>query len=158
MFLFYLLLLASILPVFPSTMMFLALFFRYFLVLRSYAPLYLLDQHSRFPSYNSHAYKYGYLDRPIVDEWFDVLLQLSLRYWPRITTYSPDYCINVTHDVDLPSAYSFRRPRGLLKSLVTNMSSGHDSLITIFQSLLSPPFLVHYLLVIHIILLTFLWM
>ena len=103
-----------------------------------YAPLYLLDQHSRFPSYNSHAYKYGYLDRPIVDEWFDVLLQLSLRYWPRITTYSPDYCINVTHDVDLPSAYSFRRPRGLLKSLVTNMSSGHDSLITIFQSLLSP--------------------
>ena len=28
-----------------------------------------LDNHQRFPATSSHAYKYGYIDRPVVDEW-----------------------------------------------------------------------------------------
>jgi hypothetical protein len=43
-----------------------------------------LDEHERFPATSSHAYKHGYLERPIVDEWLFVLAQVIKRVWPGI--------------------------------------------------------------------------
>ena len=43
-----------------------------------------LDAHGRFPATSSHAYKYGYLERPIIDEWLHVLGQVIQRQWPSL--------------------------------------------------------------------------
>lgn len=41
-----------------------------------------LDEHGRFQVISSHAYKQGYLERPIIDEWLEILGRLILRAWP----------------------------------------------------------------------------
>ena len=40
-----------------------------------------LDSHQRFSSSLSHAFKHNYLERPIVDEWLDVMKQLIKKTW-----------------------------------------------------------------------------
>lgn len=76
-----------------------------------------LDNHERFPATVSHAYKYNYLDRPIVDEWFDILKQTIQKVWPNIKFKEHQFCIKVSHDVDAPSDFSFLTPLGLLKKI-----------------------------------------
>lgn len=67
-----------------------------------------LDEHGRFPATASHAYKHGYLERPIVDEWLQVLKQIIQRTWPQLKLKQHDFNIKVSHDVDTPSYYAFR--------------------------------------------------
>ena len=67
-----------------------------------------LDQHGRFPATSSHAYKYGYLERPIVDEWLEILGQVIKRVWPFIELKKNSFSIKVSHDVDTPSLYAFK--------------------------------------------------
>src|SRR5690606_15527740 len=43
-----------------------------------------LDNHQRFPATSSHAYQHGYLERPIVDEWLNILGQIVQRIWPQL--------------------------------------------------------------------------
>ena len=42
-------------------------------------PAEVLDNHHRFPATSSHAFRHGYLERPIVDEWLGVLRQVLQR-------------------------------------------------------------------------------
>ena len=64
-----------------------------------------LDEHGRFPAKSSHAFKYGYLDRPIVDEWIDILTQVIRRQWPGIKIKKHEFKMHVSCDVDMPFAY-----------------------------------------------------
>ena len=66
-----------------------------------------LDEHQRFSSLSSHAYRNNYLDRPIVDEWLEVLGQVIRRTWPSIEIKRHNFSIMVSHDVDVPSCYAF---------------------------------------------------
>ncbi|XOF34674.1 MAG: polysaccharide deacetylase family protein [Candidatus Electrothrix sp. YB6] len=66
-----------------------------------------LDKHGRFPAKSSHAYKHGYLERPIVDEWLHILGQVIQRQWPCIKLKQHQFQIRVSHDVDIPSHYGF---------------------------------------------------
>lgn len=77
-----------------------------------------LDEHQRFPATSSHAYKYGYLERPIVDEWLHILGQVIQRLWPQLELKSHEFCIKVSHDVDAPSRYGFSTPKAMLKGIV----------------------------------------
>lgn len=67
-----------------------------------------LDEHGRFPASSSHAYKNGYLERPIVDEWLDILRQVIRRLWPSAMLLEPKFSMRVSHDVDWPSVYGFK--------------------------------------------------
>lgn len=67
-----------------------------------------LDGHQRFPAKNSHAFAHNYLSRPIVDEWLDVLGQIIKLVWPSIKLKGHGFRINVSHDVDAPSLYSYK--------------------------------------------------
>src|SRR5690606_15695045 len=62
-----------------------------------------LDGHQRFFSANSHASKYNYLERPIVDEWLDIVKQVIQRVWPNIKLKEHQFNMIVSHDVDRPS-------------------------------------------------------
>jgi hypothetical protein len=79
-----------------------------------------LDNHNRFPAVYSHAYKHGYLDRPVVDEWLNVLGQVIQRQWPGIELKQHSFSIKLSHDVDQPSLYAFKPWRS-----VARMMAGH---------------------------------
>lgn len=67
-----------------------------------------LDSHGRFPATSSHAFRHGYLERPIVDEWLHVLGQVMCKAWPGLVLSKHEFCIKLSHDVDTPSLYGFK--------------------------------------------------
>jgi hypothetical protein len=68
-----------------------------------------VDIHGRFPAFASHASRNGYLDRPVVDEWFELLRQVFQRAWPTLLLVQRQFDIKVSHDVDLVSYFRFSR-------------------------------------------------
>ncbi|RTR05141.1 hypothetical protein EKG36_07910 [Halomonas nitroreducens] len=73
------------------------------------------DRHGRFPAGASHAGRYGYLDRPVVDEWLDILGQVMQRQWPGVALREHRFTTRPTHDVDRPSRYGFAGDVRLLR-------------------------------------------
>jgi hypothetical protein len=65
------------------------------------------DEHERFPARASHAWKHRYLDRPIVDEWLNILGQLVDHTWPNLVRKHHSFLVAPSHDVDHPSRYGF---------------------------------------------------
>lgn len=61
------------------------------------------DIYGRFPVEASHACRLGYLDRPIVDEWFHILRQLARRTWPLMELATQAFRKDISHDIDHPS-------------------------------------------------------
>lgn len=79
------------------------------------------DQHGRFPATASHAFRHGYLERPLVDEWVEVLRQLVQRVWPGLPMIGHAPSIRVSHDVDSPSRYAFGGPGALLRTVAGDL-------------------------------------
>jgi hypothetical protein len=90
-----------------------------------------LDDRDRFPATASHAYKYGYLDRPIVDEWFFILRQVVQRLWPQLPLVEHKFQMRVSHDVDNPSRYAFATVPELLRLIVGDVIKRKDLLTAI---------------------------
>jgi hypothetical protein len=76
-----------------------------------------LDSHQRFPATSSHAYKHGYLERPIIDEWLIILGQVIQRVWPGLELKQHEFSMKVSHDVDRPSRYGFRPLKHLVRAM-----------------------------------------
>ena len=76
-----------------------------------------LDSHGRFPSTSSHAYKYNYVERPIVDEWLNILGQVIVCQWPKLILKQHRFVMKVSHDVDSPSRYGFASPKRIIRSV-----------------------------------------
>lgn len=93
-----------------------------------------LDNHQRFPALSSHAYKHGYLERPIVDEWLIILGQVIQRVWPGIELKQHIFSIKVSHDVDTPSLYGFKP-----WPTIGRMMAGHLFKRCDFKAFLSAP-------------------
>ncbi len=65
------------------------------------------DGHGRFPAVASHAHAHGYLERPIVDEWIDLVAQMVTELWPGISMVARGAAgIQPSHDVDFPCRYA----------------------------------------------------
>lgn len=62
-----------------------------------------LDNHQRFPATSSHAYQHDYLERPVVDEWLNILGQVMNRVWPGVELRQHQFSMKVSHDVDGPA-------------------------------------------------------
>lgn len=85
-----------------------------------------LDNHGRFPATSSHAYKHGYLERPIVDEWLHLLGQVIQRTWPGTTLKNHTFSQKVSHDVDVPSRYGFRTWQGIARGMAIDILKRRD--------------------------------
>lgn len=85
-----------------------------------------LDEHGRFPATASHAYKHGYLERPIVDEWLHILGQVIERTWPSIELKKHQFSMKVSHDVDGPSRYGFRSVPALVRAMAGDVIKRRD--------------------------------
>lgn len=85
-----------------------------------------LDNHDRFPATASHAYKHGYLERPVVDEWLHVLGQVIQRTWPTLELKRHQFSMKVSHDVDAPSRYGFSSAKGMVRSMAGDILKRRD--------------------------------
>lgn len=100
-----------------------------------------VDKHGRFPAAASHAFRHGYLERPVVDEWLGILGQVLARQWPGLALKPRVFSMKVSHDADNPSRYAFgglaalarvlaydvilrRDPRAALKGIALRARSG----------------------------------
>ncbi len=62
----------------------------------------LLDRFGRFPSSESLSTKAGFLDRPLADEYIEILWRCLNRVWPRLVRPARSPRLFLTHDVDFP--------------------------------------------------------
>jgi len=60
------------------------------------------DEHGRFRARSSLAYRAGFLDRAVVDEYAEVLRAVIECVWPRLPAARRKGDLWLTHDVDLP--------------------------------------------------------
>ncbi len=60
------------------------------------------DGHQRFPAKASLAFQEGFLDRPIIDEYTELLWQTMVFLWPRMVRKSRQAKNFITCDVDRP--------------------------------------------------------
>ena len=58
------------------------------------------DNHNRFPATESLAYKQGFLDRPIVNEYLEELKSMLLELDSNLVFKKREYQLFLTHDVD----------------------------------------------------------
>ncbi len=69
------------------------------------------DEHDRFPACESVSYKEGFLNRPIINEYLEVLKECFVSIWPDINFLNRDANNFITCDVDWPydpSMYSIK--------------------------------------------------
>ena len=88
-----------------------------FFMLSRYEELVVLerDSHDRFPSSGSIARACGFLGRPIIDEYVEILWSAMARLWPNLRRKAARFKVNPSHDVDEPSRDAFRGPKSVLK-------------------------------------------
>ncbi len=65
------------------------------------------DHHDRFPATASLAYRAGFLDRPLIDEYLEILWTAMQRLWPGLQRKPRQPRTLVTCDVDSPFAYTW---------------------------------------------------
>lgn len=85
-----------------------------------------LDIHGRFPATSSHAFKFGYLNTPLVDEWLHILKQIINKTWPELNLKINKFKIQISHDVDRPSLYAFRSWREILRMMGGHLLKRND--------------------------------
>ncbi len=60
------------------------------------------DEHGRFPAAASLAFRQGFLDVPVVDQYAELLWAALRRLWPRLERRRRAYTLSTSHDLDSP--------------------------------------------------------
>jgi len=74
------------------------------------------DAHGRFPGSASIACREGFLERPIVNEYTELLWACLTRLWPDLERRRRRFSVRPTHDVDVPFSYRYRTALRMVKS------------------------------------------
>jgi len=84
------------------------------------------DRHLRFPASASIAFQNGFLDRPIVNEYLEILWVHMKRLWPGLKRKPRVFRLLSTHDVDIPFAFLGRSFSKILFQSAVDVYHGHD--------------------------------
>ncbi|MFX1452386.1 MAG: polysaccharide deacetylase family protein [Promethearchaeota archaeon] len=93
------------------------------------------DEHGRFPARASLAYQEGFLERPIINEYIEILWACFKRLWPRLERKKKIFHMLLTHDVDLPFEYLFLSPARLLRRLLGDILISKKPFLAINRSI-----------------------
>lgn len=74
------------------------------------------DRHDRFPADASLAYQEGFLERPIINEYVEILWYCMKRLWPGLKRKQRSFRTIVSHDVDAPFAQAFTGASKLIRN------------------------------------------
>lgn len=83
------------------------------------------DEHNRFPASASLALRSNFLNRPIVDEYVEILWATFQKLWPQMIRREIKRKINVTCDVDNPYQIDFSY-RAILRGIGNNIFKQRD--------------------------------
>jgi peptidoglycan/xylan/chitin deacetylase (PgdA/CDA1 family) len=73
------------------------------------------DKFDRFPAKAALAYQEGFLDRPVVNEYLEILWACLKSLWPGLVRNPRQFQMYVSHDVDEPFRFAFSGVRRLLQ-------------------------------------------
>ena len=109
-----------------------------FFMLSRYEELVTIDRddHERFPAWASVAYKANFLDRPIVNEYLEILWSSIHSIWPDLERKEYKAKNFITCDVDLPfnpSLYDFKKMVFQAGRQVLREYAPHKALSTLFK-------------------------
>ncbi len=76
------------------------------------------DNHERFPAIESLAYQEGFLDRPIINEYLEVLKYCLISLWPELNLIKRSSKNFITCDVDWPYDPSLYSLKYLVKKII----------------------------------------
>lgn len=79
------------------------------------------DIHGRFPATASLAFKEGFLTRPIVCEYVEILWSALSKIEPDLKRKERKYSLVLTHDVDKPFKFLFMSLKGFVKILAADI-------------------------------------
>jgi hypothetical protein len=74
------------------------------------------DEHERFPARASLAYREGFLMRPIINEYVEILWWSMKKLWPNLERRKRSYRVCLSHDVDWPLSVAGNNPLRVLKA------------------------------------------
>jgi hypothetical protein len=82
------------------------------------------DNRERFPAKGSLAYQEGFLSRPVVNEYTEVLWWALKRLWPELRRKRRTFQVRLTHDVDRPACATSlpRTLKGIAKDVTERRS------------------------------------
>lgn len=75
------------------------------------------DEHGRFPAKASLAFQEGFLERPLVDEYVEVLWAAIKHLWPGLKRKERQFAVSLSHDVDHPFGAKGQSAVRVLKAL-----------------------------------------
>lgn len=84
------------------------------------------DSRERFPASLSLAAKAGFLYRPIVDEYVELLWALMKRLWPGLVRKRREGALRISCDVDQPFDRVGKRPTALVRSIAGDLVRRRD--------------------------------
>jgi hypothetical protein len=87
------------------------------------------DGHERFPGSASLAAREGFLERPIADEYVDLLWTAMHTLWPNLVRRPFAFRLRVTHDVDWPWAAKGQRLTILARAIAGDFIYRHDPVV-----------------------------
>ena len=79
------------------------------------------DEHDRFPAKASIAYKEGFLERPIVDEYIEIIWNYITHIWPSLNRKKFTSQINISCDVDQPFDCTVESATKLIKAVAGDL-------------------------------------
>jgi hypothetical protein len=84
-----------------------------------------IDKHSRFVSSQSVAFKSGFLERPLADEYIEVLFTSMKKIWSNLNFDYKQFNFQISHDVDVPALYAFKKFKSFVRVIACNLVRGN---------------------------------
>jgi len=91
-----------------------------------------VDQHHRFPAAASLAKREGFLERPLLDEYVEVLWAAMQRLWPGLRRRQMQGGVKFTCDVDIPYDPTIKSNSKLLRKIAADVIK-RRSLSTVYS-------------------------
>src|SRR5215204_1598155 len=88
------------------------------------------DEYDRFPASASLAYQEGFLDRPIVNEYLEILWACLKHLWPKLQRKPRRFRVSLSHDVDWPLLTAGQTLPQVLRAAVGDVVRRKDPLLT----------------------------
>lgn len=96
------------------------------------------DRYGRFPAEESLAFQEGFLLRPIVNEYLEILWSCLVRLWPNLQRLPRRYAAALSHDVDYPLMVADRPLKTVLKNAAGDVAKRKDPTLAVRRCLSAP--------------------
>jgi hypothetical protein len=102
------------------------------------------DRYGRFEADQSLAFRIGFLEEPVIDQWLMLFKKLLRQKFPGLVFPAPSFRYISTFDIDNPWAYRnkgvLRNVAGSLKAMLQGRSSDFRQRLSVLGGILQDPF------------------